>query len=40
MQLLSDMTVSSENSASDIPPSSNIRGYLWYVYSNHIEEVK
>ena len=40
MQLISDMTASSANSASDIPHSSNIKGYLWYVYSNHIEEVK
>ena len=46
MSLIAEMTASSANTASDIshsslliPHSSNIKGYLWYVYSNQIEEV-
>ena len=40
MQLISDMTDSGESLASHLSLSTSIKGYLWYVYSNHIEEVK
>ena len=40
MQLISDMTASDIPHSSLLTPhSSDIKGYLWYVYSNRIEEV-
>ena len=40
MALIQEMTQSSGTSLSPLlPPPSTIKGYLWYVYSNHIEEV-
>jgi ATP-dependent exoDNAse (exonuclease V) beta subunit len=40
MQLLSDMTASDKSLTSHLSPLTSIKGYLWYVYSNLIEEVK
>ena len=41
MRLIQEMTLTSHLSplTSHHSPLTSIKGYLWYVYSNHIEEV-
>ena len=41
MALIQEMTLTSHSSTltSHLSPLTSIKGYLWYVYSNHIEEV-